>query len=99
MTDKQKEIVDLYVQGIINDNMYQFEDVLFQGVTADMSAECIYSKMIFNSIRLSTSLATQIIFDFLENQELVSFKCDEQFLQKTALKMRTENNERKTPPL
>ena len=93
MTDKQQEIIDLHIQKIINDNSHLFQDVLFSGATADMDRDQIYCKMMFNSIQFSTSLATKIILDFLENQDLISFKSDEHFLQKLAFKMRTDISE------
>ena len=82
MTDKAKQLVSLYVQGIVQDSMPQFEE---------MSKDQVYVKMLLNAVTLSTDLATQIILDLLDSTDVLPITSDEKVLQKLALRLHTDN--------
>lgn len=90
MTEKAKQIINVYVQNVVNDSKSQFENILLNGVTPEMSKDEIYVKMFFNSITLSTDLAVQIIIDLLDSANVLSITSDEKALQKTLLRLRTD---------
>ena len=89
MTEKQKEVISLYVQEIVKDNSALIEDYLLNGVTNDMDKDNIVVKMVLNSVTLSTTLATQIVLDILENSKVISPKSDE-YLKKVEFEIRTK---------
>lgn len=93
MSDKAKELLNLYVQSIINDTIPQFEDALFDGVTNEMDRDRIYVKMLINSVSMSVKLTTQIIVDMLDQTGILEITSDEQLLQKLSLKIRTDISE------
>lgn len=94
MTNKAKEVVSEYIQSIVNDAKPQFENILLNGVTSDLTKDEIYVKMIFNSISLSVNLATQIVFDVLDNANVLPIISDEKQLQKLSLRLHTDNVEK-----
>ena len=91
MTDKAKQLISLYVQGVIQDTSPQFEDVLMNNVTSEMSKDQIYVEMLLNAVALSTDLATQIILDLLDSTDILPITSDEKVLQKLALRLHTDN--------
>lgn len=91
MTDKAKQLVSLYVQGIVQDSMPQFEDILMNNLTSEMSKDQVYVKMLLNAVTLSTDLATQIILDLLDSTDVLPITSDEKVLQKLALRLHTDN--------
>lgn len=91
MTDKAKELISLCVQDIIKDNTEQINEALFNGVTHDMDKDRIFSKMILNSLSVSTILTTQIVCEILESKNLISINSDEKLLQKLSLQIHTDN--------
>lgn len=90
MTDKQQELIDLYIQKVINDNSHLFADILLHGTDIDMDRDQIYAKMIQNSVTLSVNIAAKIIIDLLEEKDILSLVSDEKILQKSVFKLRTE---------
>ena len=90
MTDKQQELIDLYIQKVINDNSHLFADILLHGTAIDMDRDQIYAKMIQNSVTLSVNIAAKIIIDLLEEKDILSLVSDEKILQKSVFKLRTE---------
>ena len=95
MTDKAKQLVSLYVQGIVQDSMPQFEDILMNNLTSEMSKDQVYVKMLLNAVTLSTDLATQIILDLLDSTDVLPITSDEKVLQKLALRLHTDNLKKK----
>lgn len=91
MTDKAKQLISLYVQGVVQDTSPQFEDVLMNNVTSEMSKDQVYVKMLLNAVALSADLATQIILDLLDSTDILSITSDEKILQKLALRLHTDN--------
>ena len=91
MTDKAKQLISLYVQGVIQDTSPQFEDVLMNNVTSEMSKDQIYVEMLLNAVALSTDLATQIILDLLDSTDILPITSDEKVLQKLALRLHTDS--------
>lgn len=91
MTDKAKQLVSLYVQGIVQDSMPQFEDILMNNLTSEMSKDQVYVKMLLNAVTLSNDLATQIILDLLDSTDVLPITSDEKVLQKLALRLHTDN--------
>lgn len=91
MTDKAKQLISLYVQGVVQDTSPQFEDVLMNNVTSEMSKDQIYVKMLLNAVALSTDLATQIILDLLDSTDILPITSDEKVLRKLALRLHTDN--------
>lgn len=86
-----KQLVSLYVQGIVQDSMPQFEDILMNNLTSEMSKDQVYVKMLLNAVTLSTDLATQIILDLLDSTDVLPITSDEKVLQKLALRLHTDN--------
>lgn len=97
MSDKTQELISACVQEIINNSQSQYEDVLFNGVTGDMSFDQVFVKMVYNSIRISVDTSTQIICSLLDSCGVVPFKSDEKEIQKLLLQIRTANLSKSRP--
>ena len=89
MTDKQKEVISLYVQETYKNSLPQIKNALMTDITDDMDRDSILYQMIFNSILVSVDLSSQFLIEILQNHNVLHFLENED-LQKTAFKIRTD---------
>lgn len=89
MTDSASKLINAYVQKILDDNPEIFENYLLNGVDDCSEIERALTKMIMNSVRVSTSISVQIIMNILEEEGIISINSDEKILLKNLLKIYT----------
>ena len=89
MTDKQKEVISLYVQETYKKSLPQIKNALMTNITDDMDRDSILTRMILNSILVSVDLSSQFLIEILQNHNVLNFLENED-LQKTAFKIRTD---------
>ena len=89
MTDKQKEVISLYVQETSKKSLPQIKNALMTNITDDMDRDSILTRMILNSILVSVDLSSQFLIEILQNHNVLNFLENED-LQKTAFKIRTD---------
>lgn len=89
MTEKQKEVISLYVQETYKKSLPQIKNALMTNITDDMDRDSILTQMILNSILVSVDLSSQFLIEILQNHNVLNFLENED-LQKTSFKIRTD---------
>lgn len=72
MTNLTNELIEKIVKEQISGNMERILNSLTCGADEQMSYERLYTKMIINSIEISTRLSVKIIMDLLYRSGLVA---------------------------
>lgn len=85
LSELQKSVIDQCVQEIINDSFAAYPDALIHDIADDATREKVYAKMLVNSVRLSVSLSVQLVFELLEQSEMIHVTDDEGNLRRLLL--------------